>query len=94
MSSLRDLCPDFIRGYMDIIPSGFVSGFHPGLLGYHLFGICVRISSGVMWISSLRDLWSDFIRVYGDFIPSGFGLVFYEFIVFGLGDALAVYCDL
>ena len=52
----------------------------------------------------------DFIRGYGDFIPSGlcpdfirgyeyviptgFGLVFYEFVVFRLGDALACYCDL
>ena len=45
-------------------------------------------------MSSLRDLFADFIRVYEYEIPSGFGLVFYEFIVFGLGDALAGYCDL
>ena len=61
MPSLRDLCPDFIRGYEYVIPSGF---------------------------------FPDFIRGYGDFIPSGFGLVFYEFVVFGLGDALAGYCYL
>jgi hypothetical protein len=55
---------------------------------------CDRISSGIMSMSSLRDLFADFIRVYEYEIPSGFGLVFYEFIVFGLGDALAGYCDL
>ena len=45
-------------------------------------------------MSFLRDLLPDFIRDYEYVIPSGFGLVFYEFIVFGLGDALAGYCDL
>ena len=75
----------------------FFSGFHPGLWGLHPFGIYVRISSGVMWMSSLRDLCPDFIRGYMDIIPSGFVVGFHPglwgFYPFGIWISFLWICS-